>query len=294
MLKRLLTLSAFALLTSCAHGENSTAPEKSTTPAMVAATPAPPATPVATPAPIAATPAAPTATPYVDTAGHELGRWELYFYNRVQKFKAENATLPKDRKNVVFLGDSLTEGFPTKTYFPTQPVLNRGIVSDGANNLPGDQFKYRGILNRMDECVYDCNPALVILLIGTNDVGQGPGLKYWIDSEREIVDKIQARFPDAKIVLETLPPTGAAYKKNAFLNPRIIEYNGMIKELAKEKNLPVVDVYNLYVGSDGLLPADLTGDGLHVKKAAYDRWAEALRPHIEALHLPAVEDAPKS
>ena len=37
----------------------------------------------------------------------------------------------------------------------------------------------------------------------------------------------------------------------------------------------VIDLHALLVGPDGLLPADMTGDGLHFNQIGYERWAEA-------------------
>src|SRR4051794_15592080 len=65
-----------------------------------------------------------------------LGKWGDFWIGRVKEFIAENAGLDPKQRNIVFLGDSLTQGFKLKSYFPDLPVLNRGIVSDGGCDFP--------------------------------------------------------------------------------------------------------------------------------------------------------------
>ena len=67
-----------------------------------------------------------------------------------------------NNSSVVFLGDSLTEGFDLERYFPTANVVNRGLSGDTTY-----QVRYR-----MDEIVI-ANPAKLFLMIGINDLFQG-------------------------------------------------------------------------------------------------------------------------
>ena len=225
------------------------------------------------------------ASPVAD-ATLEPSRWpkpmpdtfiKLYF-DRVALFEKENASLDPAKKYAVFVGDSLTQGFPLEESFPGMPVLNRGIISDGIG------FDERGILNRMDSSVFDCQPGVVFLLIGVNDLPhEWVTLEQCSDGYRQIVKKIEQRLPDVKLVLCTCLPTGEKYRRHAELNPRIVALNQTIKALAKEKSLPMIDLYQLYRGNDGLLPAELTRDGLHLKKDAYGVWARAAKRYMGSL-----------
>jgi len=203
-------------------------------------------------------------------------KWIRHYYERVEEFRRENAALPKDNNNIVFVGDSITEGFPFADYFPDRPILNRGITSDGIG------FDERGVLARLHESVFDCSPEVVFLLIGVNDLAH-----EWVTVEEclaglvEIVERIREGVPEAKLVLQTALPSGKAYRKHAYLNPRIEEFNRGILRLARERSLPAIDCHALYADADGLLPQELTGDGLHLKKEAYAPWAQKIEPLIE-------------
>ncbi|MBI1289674.1 hypothetical protein GC173_00325 [bacterium] len=205
------------------------------------------------------------------------GKWELHYLDRVTKFRAENATLDPTKRTVVFVGDSLTEGFPTSQLFGTAPVLNRGIVSDGTAFFPG-KVTLRGVVNRMGSSIIDCHPRVVFLLIGTNDLpDRGMSYEYLLGHYESIIDTTLKTYPDVTFVMTTLPPTGEKYKNHATLNPRIVEYNALLRGLAEKRGLKLIDVYSMYVDADGLLKAELTRDGLHIMKEAYGPWADEAR-----------------
>ncbi len=203
-------------------------------------------------------------------------RWIQHYIDRVEQFKAENAGLERGERYFVFVGDSITEMFPLAEHFPDKPVLNRGITSDGIG------MDVRGVLNRMNESIFDCSPAVVFLLIGVNDLPhEGKTPQSCFDAYRRIVDEIQAKLPAVKLVLQTCLPTGESYKRHAYLNPRIEEYNTKIRELAKERELPLIDLHPLYRDEQGLLRSEMTRDGLHIKKECYGAWAEKVKAFLE-------------
>jgi len=204
-------------------------------------------------------------------------KWIEHYNSRVEQFKAENAALPEGRKNIVFVGDSLTEGFPLEKYFPGRPVLNRGIISDGIG------FDERGVLGRMDSSIFDCNPKVIFLTIGVNDLPHDwVTVEECIEGYRAIVEQIQERLPEVKLVLQTLAPTGEPYGKRAYLNPRIEEFNQHLLALAREKGLPVIDLHALYRDEKGELPAQYhRGDGLHLTPEAYALWAEKIKGQLD-------------
>jgi lysophospholipase L1-like esterase len=203
------------------------------------------------------------------------GRWDNIWLNRVHIFKTENATLEPGKKNIVFLGDSLTQGFKLKKYFPDLPVLNRGIASDGVCNPPSAKTPWRGITKRMGSSVLDCNPSHVFFLIGTNDVGRlSIPLDYWFGAYKYVVGRIKTKFPDVKITVITCPPTGTKYKSNQRLNPRIIKWNAILRKYAKEQNFRLIDLHKILQDENGMLVSKMTRDGLHFNDIGFKLWAK--------------------
>lgn len=211
----------------------------------------------------------------------EVNRWEQHYFNRMDKFRTENAQLDPAKRHVVFAGDSITEGFPLNDYLGDLPVLNRGIGSDGIASWP-DRLRPRGLENRLATTVFDCNPAAVFILIGINDMPHdGVPMEYWEQHYEGIVASIKKGSPDAMVVIQTVLPTGEKYANNAKVNPRVLDFNGRLRGIAKRQGVELLDLHALYVDEKGLLQADTTGDGLHLAKAAYKRWADAARPFAE-------------
>ena len=67
-----------------------------------------------------------------------------------------------DRPRVVFLGDSITDGWRLNEYFEGRDFINRGI----SGQITGE------MLGRMKADVLDLQPAAVLILAGTNDLAR--------------------------------------------------------------------------------------------------------------------------
>jgi lysophospholipase L1-like esterase len=203
-------------------------------------------------------------------------KWVKYYRERVEKFREENGKLDPSKKYACFVGDSLTEGFPLEKHFAGKPVLNRGIGSDVTGVLG-----QRGIIRRLDECVFDCHPSVAFIQIGTNDLAGSPkSPETFVEGVRDIVDAIQAKLPKLPIVLTVLYGKNPKYARWAELNPRIAKFNEGIVALATEKKLPFLDLAKAYNTAEGHIPDEITGDGLHLKASAYGKWAELARPYV--------------
>jgi lysophospholipase L1-like esterase len=62
---------------------------------------------------------------------------------------------------------------------------------------------------------------------------------------------------------------------------KIQQANTVIKEFAdKHQRCRYINLYSLYE-KNGIMPAELTRDGIHLKPKSYERWAEAIRPYID-------------
>ncbi|HEY2412039.1 MAG TPA: GDSL-type esterase/lipase family protein [Pirellulaceae bacterium] len=218
-----------------------------TTPALSAAetaTPAPPASkkPAEKPA-------------KVDYAAIFKAHWIDF----VQKFREQNKK-GYPEKNVILLGDSITEGFHVDKHFPDRHVLNRGIGADIiGNKLP--ESDHRGILRRMDESIFDTNPSDVFLLIGINDLGMGHKPADIEAGDREILAQIKKRMPDVHVHIESLLPTRGNYAKH---NPNVLDANNRLQKLAQEFGYDYVDLHSKMSDDKGELKEELTKDGLHL------------------------------
>lgn len=193
--------------------------------------------------------------------------FKMHWTDRVKQFAEQNKKGYQE-KNVVLLGDSITEGFNVDKFFPDRHVLNRGIGADIiGNDLP--ESDHRGLLRRMKESVYDCNPSDVFILIGINDLGMGHKPAQLEAGYRELLTELKKNTPDVHIhVQSVLPCRGNFAKHNANVN----DVNQRLQKLAKEFGDDYVDLHSQMTDDKGELKKDFTPEGLHLKDPAYKVW----------------------
>jgi lysophospholipase L1-like esterase len=178
-----------------------------------------------------------------------------------------------DRNAVVFLGDSITQGWGggLAAAFPGVKVANRGISGDTT----------RGMLLRLQEDVLALDPAAVVLLAGTNDLEEGATPEVIAGNLELILAQIERHDPHLPIVLCQVFPSSATQKRPA---DRIKALNALYLAAAKKhRQVLYLETWPLFAGPDGDATAALFPDLLHPNEAGYARWAAALRPVFATL-----------
>jgi lysophospholipase L1-like esterase len=209
-------------------------------------------------------PAKTNASPPVDLGAMFRMHWD----NQVRSFKEQNLAW----RNVVLLGDSITEGFSVAKYLPGRRVLNRGIGADIIGNaLPADD--HRGILRRLDNSVFDCAATDVFLMIGINDLGAGHTPDVMAEGYREILTRIHDTAPAVRVHVQSVLPTRGKYAKH---NALVLEFNQRLRKIAAEFSCDYIDLHKLMSDEKGELKAEFTPEGLHLNEAAYLVWREEL------------------
>ena len=118
----------------------------------------------------------------------------------------------------------------------------------------------------------------VFLMFGTNETGLYDKSDFIEDYEK-IIDIMQEKMPEVKIYIQSIIPiTEAKSKKNTYdlNNEQINEYNKQLQELAKEKNVPYLDVASVFKNKNGTLPESWSPDGVHLNPNYYYLWADYL------------------
>jgi lysophospholipase L1-like esterase len=170
--------------------------------------------------------------------------------------------------DIIFLGNSLTElGGDWNAKFGTQNIHNRGIAGDVTD----------GVLIRLDEII-ECQPKVVFLLIGINDVynlldkKQIPSEAYIANNILTIAKKIHQGSPQTHIYVQTILPTAKPYLKES-----IQLVNKIIQQQAQQGFYTVIDLHSAFVNEQGLLQAALTTDSTHLTDSGYNIWINIIR-----------------
>ena len=188
----------------------------------------------------------------------------------------------QDRGAVVFLGDSITQGWNERlaTAFPGMRIANRGISGDTT----------RGVLLRLQDDVLALQPKAVVLLIGTNDLEEGARPDIVEHNMRLILSALRNHDPRMPVVLCQVFPSSLKMKRPSSL---IKDVNARLLALVKhDPQVIPVDTYALWADPSGDAPIDEFPDLLHLNDAGYARWAAALRPTFETLGLLPVTPEP--
>lgn len=179
-----------------------------------------------------------------------------------------------DQGAVVFLGDSITQGWENLAdAFPGLKVANRGISGDTT----------RGMLIRLREDVLELNPAAVVMLMGTNDLSDDASPEQIAGNVALILDALKTHNPDMPIVLCHVFPSSPEKNRTA---QDIQEINKRLAAVAKgNERITVLDTWTLFANEEGNAKIEEFPDLLHPNELGYAKWAASLRPVFATLGL---------
>lgn len=178
-----------------------------------------------------------------------------------------------DQRALVFLGDSITQGWGDNMggSFPGVKVANRGISGDTT----------RGVLIRLREDVESLNPEGVVLLIGTNDLEEKAEPETIAANLKLILASLKAHNASMPIVLCQVFPSSASKKRPA---DKIKKVNELYAAAVKgDPQVTLIETWPLFANAQGDAKAEEMPDLLHPNKAGYAKWAAALRPVLATL-----------
>ncbi|MBZ5561440.1 MAG: SGNH/GDSL hydrolase family protein [Acidobacteriia bacterium] len=203
---------------------------------------------------------------------------ELQDWNQLGRYYADDARLVAAgavKGRVVFMGDSITDGWDLAKYFPGKPYVNRGISGQTTPQM----------LVRMYPDVIRLEPSAIIILAGTNDVARntGPETLQMIEDNFRGMCELAARH-NIKVVLCLLTPV-SDYTKSKQTPHRppadIIQLNGWLRSYAAEIHAQVADYYSALVDSRGMLKEGSSDDGLHPNARGYELMAPVAEVALE-------------
>lgn len=182
--------------------------------------------------------------------------------------------LPDTKNEIIFLGNSITDGGEWCELFNNKRIKNRGISGDVTE----------GVLFRLNE-ITRSKPAKVFLLIGINDLARGISKDTVFENTCKIVLTIRKTSPKTKVYIQSIFPVNNSFGKfenHTNKGAEVNEINAKLNLWCSKNGFYFVDVYSQLVnsGSD-LLNPDYTNDGLHLLGEGYLKWAESVKPFLK-------------
>ncbi len=219
---------------------------------------------------------------------------QLLDWNQLGRYHAANQELRKqaaDPKRVVFMGDSITDGWRLNDYFPGKPYVNRGISGQTTPQM----------LVRMYPDVIDLKPAALVILAGTNDIAHntGPETAEMVQENLMAMTEL-AQHHGMKVVLCSVTPISdypflaqqagrGGQGGGRGMMPRtrqteqrpptdILKLNAWMKDYAAKSGAVYADYFAALVDEKGWLKENVSADGLHPNAEGY----KLMVPVVEA------------
>jgi len=179
--------------------------------------------------------------------------------------------LPAGTNQVIFMGDSITDGWNLAQYFPNKPYVNRGISGQTTPQM----------LVRFRPDLIELQPNATIFLAGTNDIAGNTGFEPFDVIIGNLMSMAElARSHNIKVIIASLLPVCGGVTGSR--PPTIInKINLFIKEYCQQTGAIYLDYFSAMKGANGLLRQELTGDCLHPNAAGYQIMAPLAQAAID-------------
>ena len=193
-----------------------------------------------------------------------------YNYQRRSLFEV----LPVLSSDIVFLGNSITDGCEWAELFNNRHVKNRGISADRSGWL----------LDRLDPII-EGHPKKLFLLIGTNDLAAGVTPEEIVANVAKLIDRFRNESRWTKIYVQSILPVNgkdfSKFKNHYAHSHLIVPTNKKLEALCDEKEVTYLDVWGALADHDGKLDKRYTNDGLHLMGEGYLVWRDAIKYHVK-------------
>ena len=201
---------------------------------------------------------------------------EAQDWPNLAKYRDSNAVLKPAENRVVFMGNSITEGW--KKYFPQEfpdkPYVNRGISGQTTPQM----------LVRFRQDVIALKPKVVVILAGTNDIAgnTGPSTIEMIEDNLAGMTDL-ARMHGIRVVLcSVLPVYDYPWRPGLEPAPKIVALNAWMKHYADSTGSIYVDYHSAMRDEKNGMRAELATDGVHPNEAGYKIMAPLVEQGIAA------------
>lgn len=185
------------------------------------------------------------------------------------------ARLPRARRDVVFIGDSITQAWD----YGDPGFFRNGWIDRGISGQTTSQM-----LLRFSADVIALKPRVVHIMAGTNDVAGNTGPTTLDAIEANIAAMVTlAKAAGIKVVLAAVPPA-AKFSWAADLQPApvIAALNRRLRALASRDGVTFVDYAPVIGMPDGAMTAALSLDGVHPNACGYAAMAPLAREAVAA------------
>lgn len=202
----------------------------------------------------------------------------------VKRNAAMNERIKQGKVDVVFIGDSITQGWEGEG----KAAWEKHLAPLNAVNLGISGDRTQHVLWRLDHGHLDglaANPPkAAVIMIGTNNSnGADHPAAEIAEGVTTIVSRIRQKLPRTRILLLGIFPRGEKPNPQREKNA---EASKLASKVADGKMVHYLDIGDKFLQPDGTLTKEIMPDALHLSAKGYDIWAEAVLPKVKELLAP--------
>ena len=194
-------------------------------------------------------------------------KYSPYYYQKKSLFEQ----LPNTENEIIFLGDSITDGCNWSELLQDPRIINRGISGDVTD----------GVLDRLGE-VTESKPQKIFLMIGINDLAKGRSVDYVLNNIKRIIKVIKDQSPETELLIQSVLPVNpdfTVFPDHVNKSHEVVEINRGIIKICAHYEMQYIDVYSCLIDKEDRLSSDYTNDGLHLTGAGYVVWRNILKKY---------------
>jgi lysophospholipase L1-like esterase len=182
--------------------------------------------------------------------------------------------------DIIFLGDSLTYAWNVDGH----AVWERDFAPMGAESFGIGGDRTEDVIWRVEHGELDGSGARVVVLeIGTNDLGTGSTADATADGVEACVRAIRARLPEAAVLVLSVLPRGEGGAATP-IRRAIAGVNARLAKLDDGKHVRYLDVTGAFTAFDGSVRPELYHpDLIHLSPQGYQAWSDVIRPALARL-----------
>lgn len=212
----------------------------------------------------------------VAAAKPPVGQGDNGDWANISRYRQANAPLlaAADPQRVVFMGDSITQGWAPQPFIRDNPhFVGRGISGQTTPQM----------LVRFRSDVIALKPAVVHIMAGTNDVAGNTGAETPEEIEGYIAGMVEiASVHGIKVVLASIPPAlDFPWRPGLSPAPRIKALNAWLRAYAARKHIVYVDYWPAIATPEGGMKPGFAKDGVHPNAEAYAAMAPLTQAAID-------------
>ncbi len=195
----------------------------------------------------------------------------------VKRHEGFNKRVAKGECDVVFIGDSITQGWEGrgkdvwKKFYGERNAVNLGIGGDRTQH----------VIWRLDNGnLYRIQPKAAVVMIGTNNSGSNSPEQI-AEGVTVIVNQLRTKLPETKVLLLAVFPRGTdSNDKRRQVNEAA---NAIFAKLDDGEHVHYLDIGSKFLEEDGTLTREIMPDLLHLSQQGYTIWAESIEEKLAQL-----------